>query len=284
MRVHVLQVGYGDDEPVPARRERVAALVAAQRGADLVVLPELWAPGGFAYRHWPERAEPVDGPTLRALADAARAAGAVVHGGSIVERAAPGEPSGPDGRGLWNTSLVLGPDGALLATYRKVHRFGFGAGEPLLLEAGEDVVTARLPAPSGDVTTGLATCYDLRFPELFRALVDRGAQLVLVPAAWPAARVEQWSLLARARAVEDQVVLVAANTAGTHAGHRMGGRSAVVDARGRVLAEAGDDEQVLAVDVDLADAARWREEFPVLADRRLPAPPVARPVAQVTAR
>jgi len=269
LRVALVQVAYGDDEPVAARRERVAALVAAQRGADLVVLPELWAPGGFASRHWAERAEAVDGPTVAAIADAARDIGAVVHAGSIIEAAPEGHPErGAQGRGLWNTSVVLGPDGGVLATYRKVHRFGFGAGEPLLLEAGEDVVTTTLPV-AGGVPTGLATCYDLRFPELFRALLDAGSHLVLVPAAWPAARVEQWSLLARARAVEDQVVVVAVNTAGTHAGLAMGGRSVVVDARGRVLAEAGDREEVLVVEVDLDDVLRWREDFPVLADRRL---------------
>jgi predicted amidohydrolase len=166
---------------------------------------------------------------------------------------------------------VLGPDGALLASYRKVHRFGFGAGEPKLLEAGDGVVTVDLPLGEGGapVTTGLATCYDLRFPELFRALVDRGAELVLLPAAWPAARAEHWSLLVRARALEDQVALVAAGTAGTHAGHAMAGRSAVVSPRGQVLAELGDEEGVLVADVDLADAARYRAEFPVLADRRL---------------
>ena len=120
-----------------------------------------------------------------------------------------------------------------------------------------------------DVVTGLTTCYDLRFPELFRRLVDVGARLVLVPAAWPIARVEAWSLLGRARAIEDQIVLVQCNTAGTHAGVTMGGRSQVVDATGAVLAQAGEGEEVLAVDVDLAAVDDWRERFPVLADRRL---------------
>ncbi len=270
--VRVLQVGYGDEEPVAARVQRVAALVAEQRGADLVVLPELWAPGGFAYREWPERAESVDparGPTVRALADAARAAGAVVHAGSVVERSA--QP-GPQGRDLWNTSLVLGRDGGVLATYRKVHRFGFGAGEPLLMEAGEDVVVVDLPLGGGGelVRTGLATCYDLRFPELFRALVDRGAELVLLPAAWPMARLAHWRLLTRARAVEDQVLLVAAGTSGTHAGTEMAGHSAVVSPWGDDLAEAGAGEQVLTAVVDLDEVASCRERFPVLADRRLP--------------
>ena len=273
MRVHVLQVAYGDAEPMPERVERVAALVREQRGADLVVLPELWAHGGFDYRHWAERAEPVDGPVMDAMAKAARDAGVVLHAGSIVERlprdAAAGGDRGAQGRGLWNTSVLLGPGGERLATYRKIHRFGFGAGEPLLLEAGEDVVAPRLSLPGAEVTTGLATCYDLRFPEMFRRLVDVGARLVLVPAAWPAARVEAWTLLGRARAIEDQIVLVQCNTAGTHAGVTMGGRSQVVDATGAVLAQAGDAEEVLAVDVDLAAVDDWREQFPVLADRRL---------------
>ncbi len=271
--MHVLQVAYGDDEPVHERVDRVAALVREQRGADLVVLPELWAHGGFDYRGWPQRAETVDGPTTVAMSKAARDARVVLHAGSIVERlpadAGPGADRGPQGRGLWNTSVLIGADGQRLATYRMIHRFGFGAGEPALLEAGDDVVATELDLGGRRVTTGLTTCYDLRFPELYRRLVDLGARLVLVPAAWPVARVEAWTLLGRARAVEDQVVLVQCNTAGTHAGVTMGGRSQVVDATGAVLAQAGDGEEVLAVDVDLDAVDDWRERFPVLADRRL---------------
>lgn len=266
MRIHVLQVGYGDDEPMAERVDRVAALVEAQTGADVVLLPELWAAGGFSYRSWPERAEPVDGATVTAIAAAARRIGAVVHAGSIVERAGDGADRGPQGRGLWNTSVLIGPDGGTLAVYRKIHRFGFGAGEPKLLEAGQDVVTARLP---DGAVAGLATCYDVRFPELFRRLLDAGARLVLLPAAWPQRRVEAWTLLGRARAIEDQFVVVQCNTAGTHAGVRMGGRSQIVAATGEVLAEAGTAEEVLVADVDLAAVDAWREAFPVLADRRL---------------
>lgn len=270
MRLVVLQLAYDDREPVAERRERVAALVREQRGAELVVLPELWAPGGFAYRGWPEHAEDVDGPTVTAIAGAAADIGAVVHAGSVIERAAEGADAGPQGRGLWNTSVLLGPDGARLATYRKVHRFGFGNGEPTLLEAGTDVVTTALQLDGARVVTGLATCYDLRFPEMFRALLDAGTQLALVPAAWPAARVAHWTLLGRARAIENQMVVVAVNTAGTHAGHEMGGRSQVVGPGGEVLAEAGDGEEVLVCDVDVAQVDVTRDRFPVLADRRLP--------------
>lgn len=271
MRLALLQLAYDDAEPVHERRRRVSAMVRDQRGADLVVLPELWAPGGFAYRGWAEHAEGVDGPTVTAIAQAAADIGAVVHAGSIIERAGAGADRGPQGRGRWNTSVLLGPDGEVVATYRKVHRFGFGQGEPWLLEAGTDVVTAPLQLDGGTTVAGLATCYDLRFPEMFRALLDAGTQLALVPAAWPAARVGHWTLLGRARAVEDQMLVVAVNTAGTHAGHQMGGRSQVVGPAGEVLAEAGDGEEVLVLDVDLAQVDEARERFPVLADRRLPA-------------
>jgi predicted amidohydrolase len=209
---------------------------------------------------------PGHGPTVTALAEAARSIGAVVHAGSIIERAAPGDPPGPQGRGRWNTSVVLGPDGGVLATYRKVHRFGFGSGEPKLLEAGQDVVTVPLP---GGPVAGLSTCYDLRFPELYRRLLDGGATLFLVPAAWPAARVGHWSLLGRARALENQAWLLACNTAGTHARTPMGGHSQVVSPSGEVVAEAGEGEEVLVAEIDPAQVQRYRTAFPVLADRRL---------------
>ncbi|MFN8081901.1 MAG: carbon-nitrogen family hydrolase [Kineosporiaceae bacterium] len=293
MRVHVIQVAYGDDEPMAERVSRVADLVRAQRGAELVVLPELWAAGGFAYRTWAERAELLDGPTVGALADAAREIGAVVHAGSIVEKVpddAPAAARGETGRGLWNTSVLLGPDGALLASYRKIHRFGFGQGEPALMEAGTQIITLDLPLgepvdhPVGDtlgdtvgdntgrrapVTVGLATCYDLRFPEMFRLLLDAGARVVLVPAAWPAPRVEAWRLLGRARAIENQLALVQCNTGGSHGGLAMGGHSQVVDATGRVLAEAGTGEEVIVAEIDVPAIDAWRADFPVLADRRL---------------
>jgi len=253
MRVHAIQLSYGDDETTEDRTARVVDLVRAQSGADLVVLPELWPNGGFAYDRWEDGAQALDGPVVTALRAATRDLGAMVHMGSLVER---------DGTGrLFNTSVLLGADGELLTTYRKVHLFGFGEGEPKLMTPGDGpVVHDRL---------GLATCYDLRFPEMFRALLDAGAEVVLMPAAWPAKRVHHWRLLAQARAVENQTYVVACNTGGTHAGVPMGGHSLVVDPWGEVLAEAGTDEEVLVVDLDLDLVRATRAAFPVLADRRL---------------
>lgn len=271
LRIAVVQVAHGDDESVADRVARVAAMVRGLAGHDLVVLPELWPVGGFDYRRWAERAEAADGPIAAAMARAARDAGVVLHAGSIVER---GPVPGPEGKSLWNTSLVFGPDGAERARYRKIHRFGFATGEPDLMEAGDEVVVVDLPVGGdGTIRAGLSTCYDVRFPELYRRQLDLGAQVLLIPAAWPAARVGHWSLFARARAVEEQCLVVACNTAGTHCGVTMGGRSVVVLPTGEVAAEAGaDDEEVLSVEVDLDQVERTRATFPVLADRRLRMP------------
>lgn len=273
--VSVIQVSYGDDESMADRIERVADLVRAEAGQDLVVLPELWPVGGFDVKHWDERAQqiPEPGPVeqtgrperavVEALSAAAREAGVTLHGGSTVERSA--QP-GPEGKDLWNTSMLFGPTGDLVATYRKMHRFGFDTGEARTIEAGADLVTA----PVGPFTAHLATCFDLRFPEYFRAGLDAGADLLIIPAAWPMPRREHWRALLRARAIENQMPVVACNTAGTHAGdHEMGGASVIIDANGTVLAEAGDGQTVLRAVIDDEATAAQRESFPVLASRRL---------------
>ncbi len=257
MRASLIQIAVNEDETVEARRLRAAALVREQAGADLVVLPELWTTGAFAFEEFDAAAEPLRGPTYEAMAKAASDAGVWLHAGSVPERDA-------DGR-LYNTSLVFSPAGDLAASYRKIHRFGFDKGEAVLMGAGREPVTVTVP----DTTLGVATCYDLRFPELFRALVDAGAEILVVPAGWPERRRSHWTLLAQARAVENQAFVLACGTAGTHAGVPQAGHSIVVDPWGEVLAESGAGEEVLTVDFDPAKVARTREQFPALKDRVL---------------
>ncbi len=267
MKIALIQLAYGDAETPADRLARVAGLVREQQGHDLVVLPELWSAGAFDYRRWPQREHQVDGATTAALSEVAREIGAVVHTGSIVERP-PGE-AGPEGKGLWNTSVIVGPDGSICASYRKIHRFGFGSGEPKLMEAGEDVVVTTLPAPAESLKVGVSTCYDLRFPELYRRQVEQGAEMFVLASAWPAARVSAWRTLLRARAIENQCFVVACNTAGTHADTEMGGCSAVIDPFGEVIAEGGRTEEVVSAEIDPTAVAQWRSRFPVLTDRRL---------------
>ncbi|MEU3721586.1 carbon-nitrogen family hydrolase [Streptomyces sp. NPDC031705] len=257
MRASLIQIAVTDGESAASRRLRAAELVREQGDCDLVVLPELWTVGAFAYEQFETEAEPLDGPTYEVMSKAARDAGVWLHAGSVVERAGDGS--------LYNTALVLSPSGELAASYRKIHRFGFDQGEAVLMSAGDSLTTVTLP----EQTLGLATCYDLRFPELFRGLVDAGATTMVVAAGWPARRREHWTLLNRARAVEDQAYVLACATAGTHAGVEQSGHSLVVDPWGEVLAEAGPGEAVLTVDLDPAKVAQTRDQFPALKDRAL---------------
>lgn len=257
MRVSLVQVASPPTEPVAARRERVGQLVADAAGADLVVLPELWAPGYFAFDRYPELAEPRDGDTVEAGRDWARRLGCFLHLGSFLERAA-------DGR-LHNTALLIDPAGEIVHTYRKIHVFGYRSLEATLVAPGDGVTVTETPL--GPVAA--TTCYDLRFPELWRALVDAGAQSVVVPAAWPAARREHWRLFTSCRAVEEQIMLYACNAVGVQHGTVLGGHSRVVDPWGEVLIEADDQEGITSGEVDPSIVARTRAEFPVLQDRRL---------------
>uniref|UniRef100_A0AAU3GX44 Carbon-nitrogen family hydrolase n=1 Tax=Streptomyces sp. NBC_01401 TaxID=2903854 RepID=A0AAU3GX44_9ACTN len=257
MLASLIQIAVNPDESVNSRRERAASLVVGQRGADLVVLPELWPVGAFAHDAFAAEAEPLRGPTHDTMAKAAAEAGVWLHAGSFVERADDGT--------LYNTSLVFSPEGERAASYRKIHRFGFDKGEAVLMGAGEELVTVALP----ETTLGLATCYDLRFPELFRGLVDAGAETLVVAAGWPERRRSHWTLLAQARAVENQAYVLAVGSSGTHAGIEQAGHSIVVDPWGEVLAEAGAGEEVLTVEFDPAKATTTREQFPALKDRRL---------------
>lgn len=256
MRVAAVQFEAGPDADENAERMVERVREAAERGADLVVLPEIWNVGYFAFDSYEAGAEPIDGPTVTRLRDLADGQSIYLHAGSVVER---------DGEDLYNTSALIGPDGALLDTYRKVHLFGYGSEEQDLLTPGERIVTVETDL----ATFGLSTCYDLRFPALYRAMVDRGVECFLVASAWPSARLEHWQLLTRTRALESQTFLVAANLAGTNGDVDLAGQSAVVDPWGVPIANAGGGERTVLADVDDVGAAR--DEFPSLADRRIDA-------------
>lgn len=255
-RVALVQLDSSDLETPAARVARAAGLVEGMRDVELVVLPELWSVGAFDLAQAKEYAEPLVGPVVTRMRDAARQAGIWLHAGSFAEL---------DRGHRYNTSVVIDPSGDVVATYRKQHLFGWDAGEPSVMTAGDSLVV--LPTPLG--ATGLATCYDLRFPELFRRLVDSGTETFLLASGWPKARIEHWAILTRARAIENQAWVIACNSAGNHAGVAMGGRSVVVDPQGVVVVEAGDAEEILVADVDPTAVREWRMSFPALTDRRL---------------
>lgn len=265
MRAALIQFDVDLGRAPEKSRALAAARVheAADAGAELVMLPELWLHGAFDPEPWQDGAEPADGETARLMRQTAMDCGVVLHAGSIAERA-------PDGR-IYNDSLVFDARGELLSSYRKIHRFGFDKGEAAVMSPGERLVTFGLPGPDGVPvsTAGLATCYDVRFPEMYRGLLDAGVQTLLQVAAWPARRVEHWRTLLRARAIEDQIFVLACSAVGTQAGIDMAGHSLVIDPWGDILAEGGEGEQIVHVEFDPGLVSTIREGFPVLKDRCL---------------
>jgi deaminated glutathione amidase len=242
---------------------------AAADGAGLIVLPEKWSALGRD-EDLRAGAQTLDGPAIAWARELARELRIDLLAGSIVERReAGGEPAGGL---LANTAVHVGPDGELRATYRKLHMFdvevqGRVYRESAVTAPGGEIV---LSATADGVELGLAICYDLRFPELFQTLAARGARVVTLPSAFtlPTTR-DHWEILVRARAIENEVFVIAANQVGAHpGGHRSGGRSLIVDPWGTVLARAGEAEGWIAAELDLERQAEIRAQLPVLAHRR----------------
>jgi predicted amidohydrolase len=254
---------------------------AARAGAELVLLPEKWSVLGSA-EDLEAGAEPLDGPALTWARETARELAIDLVAGSIVERLADEGPGGGGGDGgggggrdarrLANTSVHFGPDGSVAAVYRKIHMFdvlvdGVAYHESRYERPGSEIVTSRTV---GGVELGLSVCYDIRFPELYRILTLRGARVLLVPAAFTLATTrDHWATLLRARAIENQAFVVAANQIGHHPpSYRSGGRSMIIDPWGVVLAQAPDAVGQIQAPLDLRRQEQIRADLPALANRR----------------
>ena len=264
MRASAVQLNSNEDK---ARNLEIAERLvrrAAAEGAELIVLPEKFNVLGSP-EQLVEGAEPLDGPTLRWAGGLAAELGTWLVAGSIVERV-----DGDDR--LRNTSVLLDPAGAIRAVYRKIHMFDVEVGGTTYSESdveapGEEIVVAD----AGPLELGLAVCYDLRFPELFRIMAVDGAQAFTLPSAFtvPTGRAH-WDILIRARAIENQAFMIAAGQVGRHPpDHESYGHSMIVDAWGTVLAAAADEpEAVATAELDLDAQAQVRTKLPSLANRR----------------
>ena len=258
MEAEQLTVALGQMDIVLGRPERNLAQArrfaaqAQEAGADILVLPELWLHGYDLERAGEWAASLGEG----GFVDMASIAGEFgIHlAGSILERHA---------AGISNTAVVYDPDGELLGSYRKVHLFRL-MDEPRYLVSGDHATVC--PTPWGP--TGLGICYDLRFPELFRTMALAGAKLLVIPAQWPVKRLEAWLLLARARAVENELIVAACNRVGQNEDVTFPGRSVVVDPWGHVLVEGDDQERLLVARVDLREIEKARRYLTVYKDRR----------------
>ena len=264
----VAAVQLNSTPDLEANVSRVRALIgaAAGRGAQLVALPEHFACYG-SEEAVAAAAQPLDGPLVTEFRELARKLSISLLLGSFPEQAGPEERP-------YNTSLLIGPQGQLLARYRKLHLFDVELpGTPPHRESshtqpGAEVVTA--PLPGTPFIAGLAVCYDLRFPELFRAQVSRGANLFFLPAAFTLATGrDHWEVLLRARAIENLAYVVAPAQFGQHGpGRHTYGRSLIIDPWGLILAQAPDAEGVIYARLDFERLFRLRRELPCLEHRR----------------
>lgn len=223
------------------------------KDADLILLPEIWNIGFFAFDDYERLSEPLEGPTLSAIRSKAQEINAFVFAGSFVEKR---------DDGFYNTSVMLDPKAQVLAVYRKIHLFGFGSRETQVLTPGSEVVVAETEIGK----FGLSTCYDLRFPEQYRAMMEKGAEAFLVTSAWPFPRVENWVVLNQARAIENVCYLVSCNCAGVSRGIQFAGHSMVVDPWGVVVAGSQHEERIITHSIDLDYVHKVRNVFPPLRD------------------
>ncbi|KAA8888213.1 carbon-nitrogen hydrolase family protein [Nocardia colli] len=257
--VAVVQFAPGTDPSANLSTLREHVRAAAERGASVVVAPEY---SMFAVTRLDARvvaaAEPLTGPFVTGLGELAREFGVHLVAGTV-------EQIAPDSSRIRNTLVVLGPDGDLVTTYRKVHLYdAFGHLESEVIEAGAIEPPATFTV--ADVTFGLQTCFDLRFPEGIRRVAAAGAQVLVLPAQWipGPAKVDQWTTLLRARAIENTVYVAAADQAAPLGA----GASMIIDPTGAVLTELGDEPGVLTAGIDLARLAEVRTTNPSLALRR----------------
>jgi len=268
MRAAISQLNAGVDD-VEANMTTAERLLdaAADGGADIAVLPELFAYYG-SQRRMRELAEPLGGPITARIAGLARSRSMWVLGGSVCESA--------DGR-VYNTSFLFDRDGEMLARYRKIHLYDAELPgqrpirESALFAAGDEVVTHDVDG----IRLGMSICYDLRFPELYRGLMTSGAMVLAVPSAFQAVTgASHWETLLRARAIEEQSYVLAAAQWGPwgspDAGHRTYGNAMIVDPWGAVVARAPDEgDGVWFADVDADEVRAVRARLPALSHRRL---------------
>ncbi|MFO7834286.1 MAG: carbon-nitrogen family hydrolase [Halohasta sp.] len=250
-------------------RAEEAVAAAAEDGADLVVLPEQFVVGFFAFDDYPTHAAGLDDSLFDRLAAMAADNDVGLVAGTTVEDLAASAAAGydvPADDGYANTAVFFDREGSRRGIYRKHHLFGYDSAESERLVAGDRLQTVDFEG----LTVGMTTCYDLRFPTLYRRLVDRGAELIVVPSAWPYPRVEHWRTLGRARAIENLCYVAATNGAGTFSDAKttLCGRSTVYDPWGTTLASIGDEPGRLTATVEADRVRSVREEFPALRDRR----------------
>jgi len=225
---------------------------AERRGSEIIVLPELWE-NGYALDRAKEVASTLSTGLFAQVAALARNSNIFIFGSMLEKR----------GVGVYNSTAVFSPRQGVLGAYRKIHLFA-PLNEPAYISPGEAPLTVDLPWGR----TSFAICYDLRFPELFRRYSSEGTKVLILPAEWPHPRLNHWRTLLQARAIENQMYIIACNRVGESLDTTFCGHSMIVDPWGDILIEAGEDETMLTLKIDTDKVDEVRARLPVLGDRR----------------
>ncbi|MFC7063639.1 carbon-nitrogen family hydrolase [Halobacillus seohaensis] len=246
-----MDIVYGDPK---ANREQVIPRIeeAAYNGGEIILLPELWTTG-YNLSRFDEIAETLNGPTHEMMAELAQKHGVTIAG-SIAEN---------DNGEFYNTLVAYNKKGERLLNYRKAHLFRL-MEEEKFLQSGHQKGNFILD----DSLVAGVICYDIRFPEWIRTHMLNGARGLFVVAEWPKPRVEHWRNLLISRAIENQCFVIACNRIGSDPNNEFGGHSIVIDPWGNIVAEAGDDAEVLICDVEFSRVEAIREQIPIFQDRR----------------
>lgn len=252
MKVASIQLNISEKRTKKQQISHVLDMLNLCVGSDLIVLPELWNIGFYNFENYYAEAEDENGTTMSAISTVAQKLKCYIYSGTFVEQR--------NGK-FYNSGILFDRQGRDIAKYSKMHLFGYGSREAELLTPGDEIVVAN--TEFGKI--GIATCYDLRFPELFRKMaLDFKAELFIVSAAWPASRINTWNILNCARAIENQCYLISSNCTGKYINIQGGGNGKIISPEGDIIADSNFEEEIIRAEIDTDNVKKIRKNFPVL--------------------
>lgn len=240
-----------------AKVERVKSYIENDQDSQLILLPELWAVGFMSFDDFIPSAQKINGELVTTFKTLASQKKIYIHMGSFIEK---------QDEKYFNTSLMINPLGEVIGVYRKIHLFTYKSREAEILKGGNKKATFEIE----NNTFGLATCYDLRFPELFRSYLAQKTSCFLVPSAWPLKRLEHYRLFCQSRAIENLSFLISPNCCGGNDNKKLAGHSMIVDPFGEIIAEGHEEECMIKANIDMSKVDYWRTNFSALNDRKNP--------------
>ncbi len=257
MKAAAIQLQVADKKSKKDAIKHALDMIDTCKGADLIVLPEQWNIGFYNFDNYYTLAETDNGETVSAISAKAKELGSYIYSGTFVEKR---------GEKYYNTGILFDRNGTAVAKYSKIHLFGFESKEHELLTPGDKITVAD--TEFGRI--GIATCYDLRFPELFRKMtLMYGAEFFIVSASWPAERLEAWRLYCRVRATENFCWLISSNCTGNYGNIKGGGNGMIVSPKGAVIADSGFDESIVVAEISREEVVQCRSSFCALDDVKL---------------